>query len=57
MVLAYLSTKEIITRPDVEQITGTSSATAVRILKEMVQSGVLIRIGEGRNTRYMLAKG
>ena len=56
-VLAYLSTKEMITRLEVEQITGTSSASAARILKRMVQSGALIRIGEGRSTRYMLAKG
>ena len=56
-VLAYLSTKEMITRLEVEQITGTSSASAARILKRLVQSGALIRIGEGRSTRYMLAKG
>ncbi len=56
-VLVYLSTKEMITRLEVEQITGTSSASAARILKRMVQSGALIRIGEGRSTRYMLAKG
>ncbi len=29
---------------------------AARMLKRMVQNGVLIRIGEGKNTRYMLAK-
>ncbi len=51
-VLAYLSAKEAITRPEVEQITGTSSATAARILRKMVQSGMLIRTGEGKNTRY-----
>ena len=56
MILAYLSTKELIARQEVEQITGTSSSSAARMLKRMVQNGVLIRIGEGKNTRYMLAK-
>ena len=55
-ILEYFSTKEIIARQEVEQITKTSSSTAARILKRMVQNGVLIRIGEGKNTRYMLAK-
>ena len=56
VILAYLSTKELIARQEVEQITGTSSSSAARVLKRMVQNGVLIRIGEGKNTRYMLAK-
>ena len=55
-ILEYFSTKEIIARQEVEQITKTSSSTAARMLKRMVQNGVLIRIGEGKNTRYMLAK-
>ena len=55
-ILEYFSTKEMIARQEVEQITETSSSTAARMLKRMVQNGVLIRIGEGKNTRYMLAK-
>lgn len=56
MILAYLSAKELIARQEVEQIIGTSSSSAARMLKRMVQNGVLIRIGEGRNTKYKLAK-
>ena len=56
MILAHLATKELIARQEVEQITGNSSSTAARTLKRMVQNGVLIRIGEGRNTKYKLAK-
>ena len=56
MILAYLSTKERITRKEAEQITGTSLASAARILRKMVQSGLLIRIGEGKNTGYAPAK-
>jgi ATP-dependent DNA helicase RecG len=56
MILAYLSTKKLIARQEVEQITGNSSSTAARTLKRMVQNGVLIRIGEGKNTKYKLAK-
>ncbi len=55
-ILAYLSSKELITRQEVEQIIGASSSSAARILKRMVQNRVLIRIGEGKNTRYKLAK-
>ena len=54
-VMEYISKTETITRPEVEQITGTSTASAARILSKMVQSGVLTRIGEGKNTRYRLA--
>ena len=55
-ILEYFSTKEIIARQEVEQITKTSSSTAARMLKRMVQNGVLIRIGKGKNTRYMKKK-
>jgi ATP-dependent DNA helicase RecG len=55
MILAHLATKELIARQEVERITGTSSSSAARMLKRMVQNGMLIKIGEGKNTRYKLA--
>ena len=55
-LLAYLSTKEGITRSEVERIAGISMPSASRALRRLVQSGMLIRIGEGKNTRYQLAK-
>ena len=56
MIIRFLSTNETITRPDVEQITGTSTASASRILRRMVQNGAIIRIGAGKNTKYRLNK-
>ena len=56
LILAYLSTKEGITRSEVERIAGISLSSASRVLKRLVQSGMLIRIGEGKSTRYQLAK-
>ena len=37
-------------------IPSAGDVTVLQVLKRMVQNGVLIRIGEGKNTRYMLAK-
>ena len=56
-ILEFLSAHGTITRVDVERIAGISSASAARILKKMIQSGVLIRIGEGKNTKYRLVRG
>ena len=55
MILEFLSAKETITRADVEQMAGISSASAARILRKMVLSGVLSKTGDGRNTKYRLA--
>ena len=54
MIIRFLSTNETITRPDIEQMTGTSTASASRILRRMVQSGDIIKIGAGKNTKYRL---
>ncbi len=56
-VLEFLSTEETNTCADVEQLTEVSTASAARILRKMVESGALIRIGEGKNTKYRLVKG
>ena len=56
MILEFLLTKEMIARADVEQMVGISSATAARILRKMVQSGMLNKTRDGRNTKYRLVK-
>lgn len=54
LIMKYLDDQETITRADVEQISGISTASAARVLKKMLQHGELIKIGEGKNTRYRL---
>ena len=44
----------VITRAEVEARLGISASTATRLLREMTQSGRLMRIGKGRQTKYQL---
>ena len=44
----------VITRAEVEARLGISASTATRLLREMTQSGQLMRIGKGRQTKYQL---
>ena len=55
-IIEFLAANETITRADVEKLAGTSPSSAARILKKNVQHGELIRIGEGKNTKYRLVK-
>lgn len=43
-----------VTRAEVEARLGISTSTATRLLREMTQSGKLMRIGKGRQTKYQL---
>lgn len=51
-VISYLSKHEYITRADTEFLLGMSQATSNRLLKRMVEYGILIQVGNGKNTRY-----
>ena len=53
-ILGYLKEHRSITRKDAEALLGVSSATAVRVLRKMAERKVLLRLGDGRNTRYIL---
>ena len=53
-ILGYLKEHRSITRKDAEALLGVSSATAVRVLRKMSERKVLLRLGDGRNTRYIL---
>lgn len=39
-------------RTDIEQILGVSQSTAILLLRELVDDGVLIKKGKGKNLRY-----
>ena len=55
-IVEFLTVKETITRAGVEKLAETSPSSAARILKRMVQHGELIKIGDGKNTKYRLVK-
>lgn len=55
IVLDYLMENGTITRADVEEMLDVGTATAYRVLKRMLDSGVLAQSGKGKNTKYSLA--
>ena len=55
VLLDLLSSKESITRKDIESSLQVSSSTAGRMLSKLVDSGALRKIGGSRSTRYQLA--
>ncbi len=52
-VLAAAQDHGSISRKDVEGILGVKIASAVRLLKKMVDENLLVPTGKGRNTRYL----
>lgn len=54
MIISLFGKNETITRKDVETALKVSQATAVLIVRELVQKGMLIKDGTGRNSRYRL---
>lgn len=54
LVLDLIGKKGEIGRSDVEKILNISAPTATRILTNMVQNGLIKRIGSARNIRYIL---
>ena len=55
-VLEFLRRNGSVTRRDAEEMLETSASTADRILRGMVDEGLLVRKGQGRSTRYVLVK-
>ncbi len=51
-VLKLAKAKKEISRKDIEEALGIKSATAVRLLRRMVDESLILPIGKGRNTRY-----
>lgn len=56
IVLDIFKNKDAIVRKDVEAALDISQAMAVRVIKGLVDTGVIRTVGGGRNTRYVLAK-
>lgn len=53
LVLHLLESQDSITRKDVQKLLGVSQATAILLLREMVASGQLDKIGSGKNLHYV----
>lgn len=53
IILNYLSENEFVTRKEAETILDVSQASAARILKKMVDSGELSKIGKGKKIGYV----
>lgn len=51
-IIQFLREHQTITRKEAEQLLGVSQSVAGRVLKTMVADGLLVRLGEGRSTRY-----
>ena len=51
-VLKLCRSKDGIVRKDVENALGISQATAILLLRELVNDGLLVREGKTKNLRY-----
>lgn len=53
-ILEYIKMNGEITREDTEELLGISASTTLRILKKMVEDGILLKQGKARNEKYIL---
>ena len=53
-VIALCRKNEAVTRKDIETALGLSQASAISLLREMSESGTLIKTGKGKNLKYRL---
>ena len=52
-ILAYLDDHDHIVRSEVDALIGVSQSTSNRTLKRMVENGLLVQNGTGKNTKYV----
>ena len=53
-ILEYIKMNGDIIRADAEELLGISASTTLRILKKMVEDGILLKQGKARNAKYIL---
>lgn len=56
-IIEYVKKNGKATRISVEKQLGISASTASRMLRKMVEKGLLVRQGKGRNSKYVLGTG
>lgn len=54
MVLSLLGERDRIVRKDVDDLLGVSQSTSSILLREMLDNGLLVKEGKGRNLKYRL---
>lgn len=52
--LAFIQAKKSVTRKEIEEMLGTSTSTATRILISLLKQRMIQRIGRGKQTRYTI---
>ena len=55
-VVALAKKQGSVTRKEVETLLGIGQTTSGRLLKQMVENGLVVRKGKGKNTHYCLSK-
>jgi len=56
LVLRLFDSNEFIVRNDIEQAAGVSQATAIVLLREMTQKGLLEKVGSGKLVKYKVGE-
>ncbi len=54
-IVGYLEINSEITRVEIEKLLGVKLTRANAIIKEMLGKGIIIKVGNGKNTKYVLA--
>ena len=54
MVLSLFGKKNSIVRKDVDDLLGVSQSTSSILLREMLDNGLIVKVGSGRNLKYRL---
>ena len=55
-VLKFLAENQKITKKETKTLIGVKDTKAKEVLSQMVESGIIERIGQGRGTYYILSK-
>ena len=56
IIMALFNRQQFVSRNDIEETINTSQPNAVLILKRLLNEGKIRKVGEGKNTRYILNK-
>ena len=56
IIVSMFETQETITRKDIETALNVSQSTAILIIRELVERGILVKIGNGKYSCYRLGK-
>ena len=55
-ILEYIKANGGTTRHDIEALLDVKTATAVRAIRELLDTGAIVTVGKGKNTRYVIAE-